>query len=476
MQVLAVSVHVFAFLVLATVLYLAATRLESKMKDRAVFFLMGACVIALGVIIQLTATTIEGGLYGTKIVHIGVAVMIPSIFLFIQLYFDAPMPQIINHVIFALGLFIAFAFWVPPLRGLFFENMYLYPQHAAYTIYSWGFTRGVLYPVARLYHVVPAVSAIILLSKKVSTARGPMRSAIIILIFTVGSYMITNALTIVNPEAYSLLLMANMPLVAVVSVLLYTIFFKEAMRENEKAVQLKSTINDMIASISHDLKTPLTVLSISLEKLLGILPVNSVYTQHTQVAYNKNLDLQRLVQNLIEVVRIESVQNLYNPEWLLLNDLLARAHNKYSDHVESMGLTFDVSGMGVDSYVYADPSMVWSVFDNIIYNAIRNTHTGGITVVATHGVAGSGKIPETDTIKITISDTGEGIAKGFLPHIFERFYKVESSRGTQSGESGLGLFIVKNTMEGFCGSVEIESEVGVGTSVILSFLCKNVPE
>jgi len=481
-QEIAVSVHIIALFALATVLYLAITQLESKKKEYAVLFLFGSCIIVIGIIIQLMAVTTEGALIGIKMLYLGAVVMIPSIYTFIQHYFDVPMPKIVNYANFVIGLFLTFVIWVPQWRPLLFTSIYLHYEPSHSGIYTWTYTRGILYPAVRAYHVVLAASMIILLAKKVRDSIETQRRIIIILICSVAAYIIPHFLIILYPNSYVFLLFVNMPLVATASALLYIVFFKETMLENEKAVQLQNTINDMVANISHDLKTPLTVLSVSLEKLLGILPENSVYSQHTQVAYNKNLDLQRLIQNLIEVTRIESIQNLYNPEWIHLNDLLSNIHKKYSGHLESIGLTFDVGGIGGDNHILVDPSKVWSVFDNIIYNAIRHTHTGGITVMASSGIeniakntrSNKGETAENDTISITITDTGVGIAPEHLPRIYERFYKVESNRGAQMGESGLGLYIARHIMEGSQGSIEMVSEVGVGTSVILSFACKNV--
>ena len=111
------------------------------------------------------------------------------------------------------------------------------------------------------------------------------------------------------------------------------------------------------------------------------------------------------------------------------------------------------------------PFKIWSVFNNTIYNAVRHTKSGGIIITA--GGIETSDISSVATVIIT--DTGCGIESEHLPYIFDRFYKVSNDKSTHEGESGLGLHLVKSIMEGCGGSVNIESEPGKGTSVILTF-------
>lgn len=410
------------------------------------------------------AVTIEGALFSTKMLFLGGAVMVPSFYVFVQHYFELPLPKVVNYVNVILAILLSIIMWIPQLRPLICASIYVYPEYSN-NIFNWGVTPGVLYPFVRMHHIAMVAIIMLRLAKKLHHYNMAQRKIIIILVSYATVYIVPNSLVILYPDLYIILLFFNMPLISGASVALYLKFFRYAMLENEEAVRLQKSINDIVANISHDLKTPLTVLSVNLEKLLKVLPEDSTYSKYTKVAYNKNLDLQRLIHNLIEVTRIDSIQNLYNPKWLSLNDLLADINKKYSSHLESIGLTFDVVGGSSDRLIYADPIKIWSVFDNIIYNAIRHTQAGGITVTACTSAK--------DIVTIKVTDTGCGITKDSLPRIFERFFKVEPSRGTQSGESGLGLYIVKSIMEKSNGKVHMESEEGVGTSVILTFICYN---
>ncbi|MDR1706349.1 MAG: HAMP domain-containing histidine kinase [Clostridiales bacterium] len=178
--------------------------------------------------------------------------------------------------------------------------------------------------------------------------------------------------------------------------------------------------------------------------------------------------MQRLIQNLLEVSRIETGHALFNPKWESLLRLLAKVYDKYNDYIEDNGLTFDIeAAVPAGLEISADPQKVWNVFDNIIYNTVRYTQNGGITITAS---------TEGAFAKVTVTDTGCGIGAEHMPHVFKRFYKASPARDAGDGESGLGLYIVKNVMEGCGGFVEIESEAGKGARVCLTFPARSGAE
>ncbi len=227
-------------------------------------------------------------------------------------------------------------------------------------------------------------------------------------------------------------------------------------------------MKELVSNISHDLKTPLAVMSVNLESLssLSATKSNADYQRLVRAAYQKNLDLQRLIQNLFEVSRIETGRRLYEPKWESLLRLLAKAKEKYDDYLEDHGLSFDIDTED-NIEVSTDLQKIWNVFDNVIYNSVRHTAYGGITITAYRKGAFAA---------VTVTDTGCGIDPKHLPHVFERFYKGSQARNANDGESGLGLYIVKSTMEGCGGFAEIKSEPGKGTSVILTFPAREAAE
>ncbi|MCL2219870.1 MAG: HAMP domain-containing histidine kinase, partial [Chitinispirillia bacterium] len=238
--------------------------------------------------------------------------------------------------------------------------------------------------------------------------------------------------------------------------------------ENEETIRSQIWFKDMVANISHDLKTPLTVLSASLQTLSKHTETRGSpeYQRGVRIAYQKTMDLQRLTQNLFEASRIETGRNFYAPKQESLHRLLAQVESKYNAYLDDNGITLDIVA-GNDAGISIDPMKIWSVFDNIIYNAARYTGPGGAISITATTDAGSATV--------TITDTGCGIAEECLPRIFERFYKVSRGRGAKDGDGGLGLYIVKSIMDGCGGKVRAESTLGKGTSIILTFPCTYRP-
>jgi len=244
---------------------------------------------------------------------------------------------------------------------------------------------------------------------------------------------------------------------------------KNLQAANEAMLITNNAMKELVTNISHDLKTPLHVMSINLETLSELTTRQSdvTYQRHVRVAYQKNLDLQRLIRNLFEVSRIETDRNIYSPKWESVLGLLAQVKGKYDTYIEDHGLTFEVN-VEDDIEISVDAQKIWSVFDNIIFNAVRHTKSGGSITI-------NYQLPNVDgQLSIVITDTGCGIEAKHLPHIFERFYKGSQERSANEGESGLGLYIVKSIVEGCGGSVEAKSEIGKGTSIILTFSARSI--
>lgn len=232
-------------------------------------------------------------------------------------------------------------------------------------------------------------------------------------------------------------------------------------KSKQELEAVNAAMKELTANISHDLKTPLSVMSVHLEELSDLARAagNEEAYGRVAAAWRKNLELQRITQNLLEVNRIESGRSLHRPRWFPLSELMAQAQDKYEDFLSDKGLYLDTR-YGEDAELWLDANKIWSVFDNVLYNAARHTSAGGVSIVAE---------TRTKTAKVTVKDTGEGIAPADLPHIFERFYKGGGAEGAIAGDSGLGLYIVRSTMEAIDGCVAAESELGRGTSIVLTF-------
>src|SRR6058998_1204520 len=137
------------------------------------------------------------------------------------------------------------------------------------------------------------------------------------------------------------------------------------------------------------------------------------------------------------------------------------AFTPFSDRAAASGVAFEAAVPAEAAHVVADPEALREIFTNLFDNALRHTPRGGRLRVTAERVDGG--------IAVAVSDTGSGIPGEHLPRIFERFYRVDPGRSRQEGGTGLGLAIVKHLVEAHGGRVAAESELGRGTTILLTF-------
>ncbi|MCL2397161.1 MAG: ATP-binding protein [Defluviitaleaceae bacterium] len=461
LRTIAILIHVLSLLTVAVMGYFVITRLKSIKREYFILIAFFTYISLLGIIFEMMANTVDGGLLGWRLVYLGGMMLAPLFLMFVQHYCEIHLPKIINILAFATALGIIALTWTTHLHNLIHESAQLYPGGSPGPgLTVWGATNGILWPVVVIHPSVCMILVFYILYKKSKTASKTQRKRLWVLVAFAAPPGISQVLTFFDLSIIGM--HWNGILAPIALVVLYFGLSRYDLMENEETIRAQSWLRDMIANISHDIKTPLTVLSANIEKLLETSPNDPEYPRDIQIAYNKNLDLQRLIQNLIEVTRIEAAQNLYKPEWVPLSSVLVGVQKKHGDYLESMGLYLDISGNAGEEepHIYTDPIKLWSVFDNIIYNAARHTEHGGISITAKTA---------KDSTTIAITDTGCGIAEKHLPHIFDQFYKTEADRGSKAGESGLGLYIVKSIMEGCGGTVGMQSQENIGTTILLTF-------
>lgn len=233
--------------------------------------------------------------------------------------------------------------------------------------------------------------------------------------------------------------------------------------------RLEGVRRDFVANVSHELKTPLTSIRGYVETLQGEELPDETRRQFLEVI-RKNADrLQAIVEDLLDLSRIES--GGWRPE-LRTVDPLATAREAWESlrvRTESRRIEFDTSGPA--TRVLADPRALRQVLANLLDNAIRHTPDGGrITVRAMASgeppPRRTGDGPGTEahgTVVIDVRDTGSGIPHDLLPRIFERFFRVDPARSRADGGTGLGLAIVRHLVGAMGGDITAESELGRGT-------------
>jgi len=225
--------------------------------------------------------------------------------------------------------------------------------------------------------------------------------------------------------------------------------------------RLEAVRRDFVANVSHELKTPLTVVRGYAETLLGDDPAPELRRTFVASILANAARMQRLVDDLLDLSRIESGAWTPKPERVALGPLAEQVWadvvrtNDAADRAFSLALAPDAGE------VEADPQALRQVLANILENAARYTPAGGSVAVRSRR--------RDRLVVVEVSDTGPGIPSEHLPRIFERFYRVDAARSRELGGTGLGLAIVKHLVEAHGGRAEAESRLAEGTTIRVSF-------
>jgi two-component system, OmpR family, phosphate regulon sensor histidine kinase PhoR len=220
--------------------------------------------------------------------------------------------------------------------------------------------------------------------------------------------------------------------------------------------RLETVRRDFVANASHELRTPLTVIGGFTETLLDESLPNEQRQQFARTVLANTQRMQRIVDDLLDLSRIESGGWKPNPSRVDVGALASEALAAAEERRPDKPVTLDLDIAPEAASVWADPTALRQMLTNLVDNAVRHTNEGSVTVFSRR--TGSG-------VAIGVSDTGIGIPAEYLPRIFERFYRVDAGRSRSEGGTGLGLAIVKHLAEGHGGRVRAESTVGRGTRI-----------
>ncbi len=220
--------------------------------------------------------------------------------------------------------------------------------------------------------------------------------------------------------------------------------------------RLESVRRDFVANVSHELRTPLTIVGGFAETLSDANVPEAKRRDFTEKILANTARMQRIVDDLLDLSRIESGGWVPNPELIDVQELAADIAGTLKDTASQKGIDMKISMAADARDLYADRTALRQIISNLVENAIRYTTTGEVTI-STSRVG--------DELVLEVSDTGAGIAAEHLPRIFERFYRADSGRARETGGSGLGLAIVKNLVERHGGRVQAASAPGRGTTI-----------
>lgn len=223
---------------------------------------------------------------------------------------------------------------------------------------------------------------------------------------------------------------------------------------------------DVLANISHDLKTPLTSIQGFAGALMdGTCPPED-YPQAARIIYDEAQRMNHLVGDVLQLSRLEAGELPLSLAPVDLRELLAQSGQRFGGMAEQAGIALRVeTPAGVPLPVMGDRERLEQVLGNLVENALRYTSPGGRIDL----VGGLVKAAERTSVRITVRDTGRGIPPEDLPRIFERFYQADKSRVAGSGGAGLGLAIVKELVERHGGTIRAESTQGAGTAIAILF-------
>jgi two-component system phosphate regulon sensor histidine kinase PhoR len=220
--------------------------------------------------------------------------------------------------------------------------------------------------------------------------------------------------------------------------------------------RLETVRRDFVANVSHEMKTPLTSIAGYAETLAAEAPAGTQLQQFADTILNNAHRMQRLVEGLLDLSRIESGGWRPEPRVVELEPAARDAWAAFAERAAAQGVAFEVDVAHDARSAQVDPDALRQILTNLLDNALRHTPAGGrITVRARGGAA----------LTLTVTDSGSGIASEHLPRIFERFYRADPSRARADGGTGLGLAIVKHLAEAHGGRVEAESTLGRGTTI-----------
>jgi signal transduction histidine kinase len=230
-------------------------------------------------------------------------------------------------------------------------------------------------------------------------------------------------------------------------------------RDVTEARRLDEVRRDFVANASHELKTPVASIRAAAETLRDAAADDPpAVRRFAEQLEREALRMSRVVSDLLDLSRLESGSEL---------DDRVRLDSIAADEVERLGDEARDAGVGLALEADGVPSVRGSARDlallvrNLVDNAIRYTPRGGEVSVRVQG--------EAEGVVLRVTDTGIGIPTKDLPRIFERFYRVDRARSRETGGTGLGLAIVRHVAENHGGMVEVDSELGRGSTFRVRF-------
>lgn len=230
----------------------------------------------------------------------------------------------------------------------------------------------------------------------------------------------------------------------------------ELNRMSQRLASLDKERRAFLANVSHELRTPVSNVLVTVEALAnGAIEEPELRDRFLQTAQDEISRLSRLIQDLLDLGRLEAGVTLLEKQPLRLQDLIDRAVRAVESRMRSQSVGIDLDLPNVQ--LYGDPERLLQAFLNILDNALKHSIPNSTVFIV-------GKV-DSGQIGVQIRDQGPGISQSDLPHIFEQFYTVDRSR--QGSGTGLGLAIARRIVEAHGGAI-VASSKGEGTGAIFT--------
>lgn len=224
--------------------------------------------------------------------------------------------------------------------------------------------------------------------------------------------------------------------------------------------RLEKLRQEFVANVSHELKTPLTVIKAFAETLLDGAIDDREHNRAFVLQISEQAErLHQLILDLLSVARMESGNERFDLQSLPLEPIVRSCLQRYAPAAEAKRVALTAGASLAGLLIYADEEGVREILDNLVDNAIKYTPAGGQVEIRCQA--------EAALVRIEVADTGIGIHSDHQGRIFERFYRVDKARSRELGGTGLGLSIVKHLVSALGGTVAVVSQPGGGSTFVV---------
>lgn len=234
------------------------------------------------------------------------------------------------------------------------------------------------------------------------------------------------------------------------------------LRDVTEENKLDKMRNDFLANVSHELRTPLSMVQGYSEALLDDIAASpEEQRQHMKVIHEESLRMGRLVQDLLDLAKMQNGYLEMHFTIVDIRELMQRVERKFHPIAKEQGIHLELSIPEHRLEIpRGDEDRLEQVLTNLLDNAIRHTSAGKRILLAAERTEIDGRM----WVKLEVADEGQGISEQDLPYIFDRFYKADKARTRDYGGTGLGLAIVKNFVDAHQGKVDVASKINEGTT------------